>query len=412
VEDPPLTYLITDTVEFHETTGGSDEIVGSAALSYHGDGHWNVASVHLTGLTSGTHTYEARYPGSTTLASASAATEVLIGPQGSSTDLSLSVPTILDTQHGLAIVHVYTYDGYPAPTGTIELKTSPAGVTVGSATVTGAGEYQFLLPLYPVGTQKFVASYSGDGNFKPSSSPIQTLTIVSDMVDVSAVGLQYTTFYPIKDAYRDTVGVKGTRLESAGVSIRIYSPAGTKLKTVTIGKAAGAYNYAWNGRKSDGTVYASGKYKVVQVLTDLAGRTRTFTNYVNLSHKKLAMHTAYYTKTASQASKHTTSWIAWNFTLPSAAVYTGLRVYVYGRTGVPPGGFGAHDFTTCAVLAYHPTCSTRTGTLPYGTSWVSKSSSPSRDRHDRLVRVYAWASAYGSAAVGKAKIKVVYGILQ
>src|SRR5262249_5475256 len=127
------------------------------------------------------------------------------------------------------------------------------------------------------------------------------LTIVPDTVHASP-SVQYTTFYPVKDSYRDTVAIRGTRDEPVSVSIKIYSPTGSLLKTASYASATTPYSYAWTGKNSGGTIYAEGKYKIVQTLKDAFGTTKVLTSYVTLSKKKLYTYTATISKLGSSVS--------------------------------------------------------------------------------------------------------------
>ena len=51
-------------------------------------------------------------------------------------------------------------------------------------------------------------------------------------VAVSGVGVAYSTFYPYKDNYRDTVAIRGTLLEPASVTIKVYSSTGRKVRSL------------------------------------------------------------------------------------------------------------------------------------------------------------------------------------
>ena len=71
-------------------------------------------------------------------------------------------------------------------------------------------------------------------------------------------GLSVSTFYPYKDAYRDTVTARGTRNEAASVAIKIVSVA-TKAVTITPATtAAPRRSRAWRRRPRRTTPSSTG----------------------------------------------------------------------------------------------------------------------------------------------------------
>ena len=83
------------------------------------------------------------------------------------------------------------------------------------------------------------------------------------------------------------------------VTISIYNANNKRVKLVTKSSASGGYSYAWNGRNGKGDVLPAGKYRIVQKLVDEFGTTKSFTNYANLSRKKLVTLTKTITKNGS-----------------------------------------------------------------------------------------------------------------
>ena len=114
-------------------------------------------------------------------------------------------------------------------------------------------------------------------------------------VQAGSFSMQYTTFYPRSDGYRDTVAIRGSRGEKASIGISIYRSDGVRIRTLAVAAGTGAYSVAWNGKSNAGNAQAAGKYKVVQRVTDLWGNTLSDTRYVNLSRKLLHKYT--YSKT-------------------------------------------------------------------------------------------------------------------
>ncbi|MEW6225085.1 MAG: Ig-like domain repeat protein [Chloroflexota bacterium] len=417
VADPPDTYVVTGSVDVYETTGGSDQLVGSGALVYTGSPHWNTASITLPAIAAGPHTYEARFAGTPSLAPAAATVGLTAGPQPSSAYLSFTPNPVMHTQHATAVISLATTredgppDDLPAPSGTLTVKAYPSGAVVVATPVTGNGVHEVALPTYPIGAHQFTVEYSGDDNFRSSISEVATLTVVSDIVEATGVGVGYPTFYPYRDGYRDTVAIRGTRQEPASVSIRVYSPTGKLVKSVSIARVAGAYSYGWTGRNSSGTILAAGKYRVVQTLTDAAGIRKVVTSYTTLSKKRLYTYTKTLTKDYTRVSKRTSTWVAWSFTLPSATVYKKLVFSIYGKDNFGGGGFGPHDFAYCGSSYWHPDCVSRARTFPSSFSWKAVAGSTTYDRAGRTVRLYAWGG-YGDTRIRYGRVKVTYAILK
>jgi hypothetical protein len=303
-----------------------------------------------------------------------------------------------------------------------------------------------MAPALPAGTYTFYSVYSGTSKVLGSQSSNLSVNVVADTIHATGVGLQYTTFYPVTDGYEDGVAIRGTRNEPISVSIKIYSPAGSLLKSVAIPSGTGAYSYGWYGRNSAGTIYAEGRYRVVQVLRDAAGTTYTQTVYLTLSKKKLYSYSATITKYGSSVTAKGTalggtitlsstshyaklvapstgsSWAGagWELTLPSATIYKSFYVKVYGRHSGATGytALGAQNFGTCAYVAsatWNEGCfsawkqiATTSGTTlhTYGTAALS-----SAYRHGNRVRLIV--SSYGGTTyIYKAQVYVTYGILK
>ena len=442
VDNPPTTYVIPGSIDFYETTGGANDLVGSAALSFVGGPTWNRAQLSLSNLGSGTHTYEARYSGTSTLGSASAITTVEIGRQMSLPALSIDPNPVLNTGHATATVYIGTSRNapddsgaaLPPATGTVTVKRASNDAVLGSAIVNGSGPYQIALPIFPTGTVGIYAEYSGDSNFQGSVGDTVVLAVQSDIVQATGVGVGYSTFYPIKDGYRDTVSIKGIRQEPASVAVRIYNSSNKPVRAFALASGTGAYSILWNGRNSAGTLLASGPYRVVQTLTDAAGTKLVVTKSVTLSRKKLY----YYTKTISKLAKYASSvgtasggkvtvysdgsmrlyggmgWagVGWQLALPSAPVYKSLSMGVYGYSGAPLGQMGAQNFTFCAYSStWNTGCFDRWTSLKSSKAWASRSISPTTNRYGRTVRV-AVSQTYGSSRVYRVRVIVTYGLLK
>jgi hypothetical protein len=269
---------------------------------------------------------------------------------------------------------------------------------------------QFTIPPLSVGTHGFLVTYDGNADYAASSKTL-TISVAMDLVEATGVGLDATTFYPVVDGYRDVVRAKGTRQEPLSVSVAIYNGAGTRVRLLAASRATGAYGVAWNGRNTAGTLQPSGRYKVVQTLTDAAGTKKAFTSYVTLSRKKIYTYTTYLNKTTP--TKKSTSWAGWQFTLPSATLYKSMTFQAYARSvNVPGAELGGWDFRRCAWTApWSPDCVGSWGSIGFSTAWYSRGLSTTYGRHGAYVRAFV-ATTYGSGVVYKVRLKVTYGVLK
>jgi hypothetical protein len=274
--------------------------------------------------------------------------------------------------------------------------------------------YTSIPVLWPTaGVHHYVAKYLGDEVHAPSSSPVYTLTVVPDAVEAVQISVDLTTFYPVVDGYKDTVHARGNRIEPISVRVVIYNSSNKIVRGFRVPLGTGGYTVTWNGKSTAGTLQPSGKYKIVQVLTDNAGTTLAVTKFVTLSRKRLYWYTTYINKTTAQATKKTSSWIGWQFALPAAAAYKGMSFQVYGRSvNIPGVHIGGWDFRVCGYsAAWSPGCVSGWSTLSFeGNAWGVRGLHTVYHRYGRTVR--GIAEAEGSGYVYKARLKVSYGILK
>jgi hypothetical protein len=115
-----------------------------------------------------------------------------------------------------------------------------------------------------------------------------------------------------------------------------------------------------------------------------------------------------------QYAKKTSTWLAWAFTLPTAAVYKSLKFSVSGSTGVPQAMMGPQDFTACGTGGWGPGCVTRDKTLPFLPAWVTVTGSLTRDHCWRVARLNVWLDYQmgGVARLKYGKVAVKYGVLK
>jgi hypothetical protein len=183
--------------------------------------------------------------------------------------------------------------------GTLSIVDASDGSTIASGAVGVGTSSLSVTPTLAAGSHDLTASYTGDGDFGPSEAHL-TQTVGADTTVDATTRVQYSTFYPYADGYRDTDEISGSLGEPASVRIRIFSPTNALVKTIDLGaKPKGRYTYKWTGRSSSGAILAAGTYRVVQRLTDTANNVRTTTTSITLSHKKLVWTTSTITLTGS-----------------------------------------------------------------------------------------------------------------
>ena len=351
-----------------------------------------------------------------------------------------SAPLTVQAHHAMEAQVSFTGPGRFLPDdGLMTVTNVASGVVI----ATGNPGMQFTVPPLNAGPHDFLVSFTGNEDYEASSKTF-TVTATADSVDASGVGLNYSAFYPYKDGYRDTVTVRGNRLEPLSVAIRIYSSTGALVKSSSFSRAAGSYRYAWNGRTSSGALRPSGKYRVVQTLTDAAGTTKAFTSYVSLSHKRIVLKTAYVTKLGSSVSakgdegsgsiatstsngyvrltgKYPGGWVGvgYQFTIPSATLYKSIAFQVYSKGPLVAASnqIGLQSFATCpysSSSSWYEDCFNHwagiggSATTP---SWKTASGHVTNNRYNRTVRGMVSVNA-GTFYIYKARVKVVYGVLQ
>jgi hypothetical protein len=317
--------------------------------------------------------------------------------------------------------------------GTVTIVDEFDGSTIASGQVGPSTTSIAVTRTFATGSHVLRATYGGNLTLGPSDATL-TQEITADS-DVKATGLsvQYSTFYPVKDGYRDTVAVRGTLGETARVVIRVYSPTGRLVRTSDLGLTApGPYSWAWNGRNATGTLATAGKYKVTQTVVDTVANRLTATHFVTLSRKSLKWSTHTITKAGdryggywdggngwvkqSRSSYATgvrlssgSSFVAvrYTFALRSAVVYKPLSFKVLGRSPNGTGGIAG---------LWNRTLGASTNVLNYdvravgpGYKWYSISLASAT--HRRGLKAYGAVIVYngGRAALFDiAKVRLVY----
>jgi FlgD Ig-like domain len=321
-----------------------------------------------------------------------------------------------------------------ALTGQFEWRNADTGNVIATRS---ADDYLLVYSSRPVGTYRYSVRYTGDPERAAATSPVFTLIVSPDAVEVSGIAVQYPKVYPVKDGYRDTLWIRGTRLEPLTVTIRIHDRSGALVRTASFATGTGGYSYTWNGRNAAGTVLPAGQYKVSQTFTDAFSTKKTVTTFVYLSHEKLVTKTAYITRNGSSLSASgsggggsvtvsTTGGYAklvagsgwadagWEFYIPGAVVYKSVAIEINAKAGLsaPPTSLGIQDFQRCPRTSeWNEACFDRwvaVGDRAMSQRWyATPGSSSSAYRSGHYVRGLI-AVEYGTVYVYKARATVVY----
>ena len=297
-----------------------------------------------------------------------------------------------------------------------------------------------------LGPHTVTATYSGDESFLGGATASLTRTVAANLVNASGVGVSGASIYPIRDAWRDTIAIRGTRNERLGVSIRIYSPAGKLLSTRSIAVGSGPYSSTWNGRTTAGTILPPGRYRIVQTLADpstVPALTKAWTSYVTLSTKRMTWRTVtfavapgprnYRFSSGQGVGAASTSsagalvlagqdggWpaVGYEFRLPEASAYREIRFQVLGTASGATPTLGLQRWSSGGGWGqvYRADFS-RTAVTPSATTWrglTSKSPAPFVSAA-RRVRGYVdgggrLAGSFRLRLTG-VRLVVVYGIL-
>ena len=298
-----------------------------------------------------------------------------------------------------------------------------------------------------LGPHTVTATHSGDESFRGGTTASLTRTVAANLVNASGVGVSGASIYPIKDAWRDTIAIRGTRNERLGVSIRIYSPAGKLLSTRSIAVGSGPYSSTWNGRTTAGIILPPGRYRIVQTLADpstVPALTKAWTSYVTLSTKRMTWRTVTFTVDPGPRNYRFSSgqgvgaastssagalvlagqdggWpaVGYEFRLPEASAYREIRFQVLGTVSGATPTLGLQRWSSGGGWGqvYRADFS-RTAVTPSATTWrglTSKSPAPFVSAA-RRVRGYVdgggrLAGSFRLRMTG-VRLVVVYGILK
>jgi hypothetical protein len=365
--------------------------------------------------------------GATVLAGSIATTVAAVDPEPSDLHVFLNAPNGLEEHHPFSLtVQVNTLSSDSQTDATLDFDEADSlGQECHDVPVAG-NECSID---NPAGTYHYVVTYSGNAQTQGSVSAPMEIVVTPDTLDADSVGLTPSTFYPVKDGYRDTVTISGNRQEEITVTISVYNGANKRVHLASVSQASGSYAHKWNGRNSKGDILPAGKYRVVQKLIDAFGTTKSFTSYVNLSLKKLVTLSKVITKDGSAITagggnlaksggalrmKGSGARAGWQFKIPSALIYKSLtfRVSAAAHLAAPPSFIGIQNFNICSD--WDADCFDRLkgiGSSSGARKWYSTSGSPSSHRKGLVVRGLVYVST-GTVWVYKAEIKVTYQVLK
>jgi Concanavalin A-like lectin/glucanases superfamily/FlgD Ig-like domain len=399
-------------VDFYEVTPSGDVLLAAGqVLDYTSTAYFN------TVLAPGDHTIRADFPGGLRNLPSSGQFVMTVS-QTSTTSNAWAAPE--PSVEGRPLTLSFYLSEVPDG-GTVTF----TDITAGGSTVLGSAPAStsnsttdVLIGALPVGIRTIRADYSGTVTFAAASVTFDHTTLDDTVISASGVGVAATKFYPYKDSYLDSVAIRGSRAEPLAVAIKVYSPTGKVVRSATIPRGGGAYSYPWNGRTSSGSMLASGKYKIVQTLTDAYGNHQAFTSYTTISAKRLYFSTKTIVKTGkAYTSKFVNlpsgAGYGYTFTMPSATMYKTITIKIQGKTDVPPARFGAQDFTRCSVTAtWVSSCFDFFGYFPPSVAWVSHSATNAKYHHGHTFHAGVIAGAGSKASIYKVEIVVKYGILR
>ncbi|TMF34434.1 MAG: choice-of-anchor D domain-containing protein [Chloroflexi bacterium] len=319
-------------------------------------------------------------------------------------------------------------------------KGSPGSLTLVEANDDWNGTQQSRV-LFPgvIGTTYYLM-VGAQAGYPPS---ILDLTLAvgppDQVVSATGVGVNTSTFYPYRDAYKDTVLIRGTLGEWATVKVAIYNASTNgKVRAFDLGLRRGAYSVAWNGLTAAGTRVAAARYKVVQTLQDQLGNKLTAVAYTTVSWKRLYTYSGSKTLYGAQYSFHGdpgngsistrsafyrgikvtsgSSWagVGYTFSLPAATVYKSVTFKVLGKSPNARQGWqavwnpsrGSYLVVESYDLAKHIGPSYR---------WWSTGGSLATHQRSRVTRAIVMSIYEGGSVtfdISKVQLSYTYGVLR
>ena len=431
----------TATVAPNPASGSMTWIIDGVEAETTPVGAGGTAKVTRTFWAPGTHTVRAAFAEGTTFEGSTSPEQTLTVQPGTIVTVGASRSKAVS---GETLVKLSARIADPDATGTVTFRdtigsTSTTLGTVSLATGADADLTAALsVRLKGAGTHRVTAIYGGNGTYAPATSPSVVVTVTADVgVSATGIGVQYPTFYPFKDGYRDTVALRGTPGEPLSVSIKVYSNRGKLIRSWSLASRTSPWAVAWNGRTASGAKVPAGRYKVVQRLRDAVGHVRSITAFTTVSGKRLYWASGSQIKYADtgafgasgSAGAYRSDVFArgvyldggdceydWDlgeeicslaygrhrFVLPAAASYGSIRVSVYARSWAGPGHVAIEDYASGELDVAR--------SLGRSTAWYSSSAvgSSGHVNASRVVTAYVWASAEDNGAVDYWRVRLLY----
>ena len=251
---------LTQPVSFYEGA----TLVGTGTLSANG----TLASVTLSGVSTGTHTYTAQYPGDSNYGAYSfgSVTVTQQAPVATTTDVSASTSSV---GYGTSVTLTATVTGTAgtAPTGTVQFYAGGAAIgsavtmnAANSAAGTNSGAMAYTLP---AGSDSITATYSGNEAYAASTSGATTVTVSKATLTLTATNVSRAYGAANTLGYTLTGFVNGDTQTSATSGTPSITTTATRTSPVggyTITAAAGTLAVGGNYSLStvNGTLTVTG----------------------------------------------------------------------------------------------------------------------------------------------------------
>jgi hypothetical protein len=416
----------------------------------------SASSPPIATLAVGTHAVTAAYapddpalldPGSGSLAAGQVVVRAPVSLALSATpaEWEVSVPVVV---RATVVPGAATAPGGPgvaiAATGTVDFSVDGGPA---QAVAVSRGVAELPATALALGPHTITAVYSGDASFEGGSAASLTRSVAANLVNASGVGVTGSAIYPIKDAWLDTIAIRGIRNERLGVTIRIYSPADTLVLVRTIPASTGSYASTWNGRNPVGALLPAGTYRVVQTLVDpstVPALAKSWTSRVVLSTKQMTWKTVtlnvvpgprnyrFSSGEGVGASSSTSAgalvlagasgaWpaVGYEFTLPAASTYRQVRFEVLGSASGSTAAVGLHRWSNGAAWGQvYGADFTRTAVTPSTVTWRGLVATNPAPFVTATRRVRGYVDGGGRLAgpfrlgLTGVRLVVVYGILR
>ena len=289
----------TSPIQFYE---GLNQ-VGTATLG----GNGTLATLTLSNLTSGAHTYTARYPADSAYAAVNFGSVTVNVNTTATTTTMTATPTAAIYGNNVALVATVATTGSTTPTGNVNFQSGET--VIGTATLDGTGNATLNSTTLPVGANSIAAFFVGSTNFSASDSSAAPVTVT-----ITAAGSTTTvTAAPASAAYGSTVTVTSTVASAT---------SGTPTGTVTImdgGTAIGTATLSGNTATFTTTALSSG----VHNLTSVYGGDTNFNGSTSATAAKVTIFTTTTTTTVG-------------FTAGSAPYGSPVTIIAPSTTAMPP----------------------------------------------------------------------------